>query len=52
MRGLAMALFALDFPGNEGSLAANRWAGRFGVPFLSILTTTKTISKKTTAKTV
>ncbi|MBL8577496.1 MAG: hypothetical protein JNK47_09740 [Mesorhizobium sp.] len=56
MRGLAMALFALDFPGRGGSLRANHWAGRFGVPFLSQAvigtTTTKTISKKTTAKTV
>mgnify|MGYP006191209295 CR=1 FL=1 len=38
MRGLMMALFALDFPGNNGALDANRWAGRIGVPDLLILT--------------
>lgn len=42
MRGLAMALLAFD--------AAGLCAGRFGMSFFS--TTTKTISKKTTAKTV
>jgi hypothetical protein len=51
MRGLVMALFALDFPGHDGSLRANHWAGRIGVPFLSSMTKTKTITK-TTAKTV
>jgi hypothetical protein len=51
MRGLMMALFALDFPGHGGSLKANHWAGRIGVPFLSSMTKTKTITK-TTAKTV
>jgi len=51
MRGLMMALFALDFPGHGGSLNANHWAGRIGVPFLSSMTKTKTITK-TTAKTV
>ena len=48
MRGLVMALLARDLPGNGG--AAHLRAGRFTVPFLS--TTTKTITKKTTAKTV
>lgn len=52
MRGLVMALFALDFPGNDGALKANHWAGRFGVPFLSSSTKTKTITTKTTGKTV
>ena len=51
MRGLAMALLALDFPGHDG----NHRAGRVGVPSLSSLdsstTTAKTITKKT-AKTV
>ena len=51
MRGLAMALLALDFPGHDG----NHRAGRIGVPFLSGVdsstTTAKTITKKT-AKTV
>ena len=55
MRGLVMALFALDFPGHDGSLKANHWAGRIGVPFQSSAisgdTTAKTIIKKT-AKTV
>jgi hypothetical protein len=55
MRGLVMALFALDFPGHDGSLKANHWAGRIGVPFQSSTnpdnTTAKTITKKT-AKTV
>jgi hypothetical protein len=55
MRGLMMALFALDFPGHDGSLKANHWAGRIGVPFLSgaVSRTTKarTITK-TTGKTV
>jgi hypothetical protein len=55
MRGLMMALFALDFPGHDGSLKANHWAGRIGMPFLSnansSATTAKTITKKT-AKTV
>lgn len=50
MRGLVMALFALDFPGNGASLKANRWAGRIGVPFLSAKA--KTITTKTTGKTV
>ena len=52
MRGLMMALFALDFPGQDGALKANHWAGRIGVPFLSSTTTAKTITTKTTAKTV
>jgi hypothetical protein len=52
MRGLMMALFALDFPGHDGSLKANHWAGRIGVPFLSSTTTAKSITTKTTAKTV
>jgi hypothetical protein len=51
MRGLVMALFALDVPGNGGSLKANHWAGRIGVPFLSSSTKAKTITK-TTGKTV
>jgi hypothetical protein len=50
MRGLVMALFALDFPGNNGALDANHWAGRFGVPFLSATTKTRTITKTTFAK--
>ena len=45
MRGLMMALFALDFPGHGGSLKANHWAGRIGVPFLYSRTTTKTTAK-------
>lgn len=49
MRGIAMALLALDFPGHGGTLKANHRAGRFGVPFLSM---TKTITKKATGKTV
>ena len=52
MRGLVMALFALDFPGHDGSLEANHWAGRIGVPFLSDTTKAKTITTKTTGKTV
>ena len=56
MRGLMMALFALDFPGHDGSLKANHRAGRIGVPFLSRIssgtTTAKTITTKTTVKTV
>ena len=52
MRGLTMALLALDFPGHGG----NRRAGRFGVPFLSNAvsgtTKAKTITIKTTGKTV
>ena len=51
MRGLMMALFALDFPGHDGNLRANHWAGRIGVPFLSSTTTAKS-STKTTGKTV
>ena len=51
MRGLMMALFALDFPGHGGTLRANHRAGRIGAPFLSGMTKTKTITK-TTAKTV
>jgi hypothetical protein len=55
MRGLMMALFALDFPGHGGVLRANHWAGRIGVPFLSDAvsgtTRAKTITK-TTGKTV
>lgn len=56
MRGLMMALFALDFPGHNGSLSANHWAGRLGAPFLSDAvsgtTKAKTITTKTTGKTV
>ena len=56
MRGLMMALFALDFPGHGGSLKANHWAGRIGVPFSSSVnsgtTTAKTTTTKKTAKTV
>jgi len=56
MRGLVMALFALDFPGSDGSLKASHWAGRIGAPFLSrtttSLTTTGKASTKKTAKTV
>jgi hypothetical protein len=48
MRGLVMALLARDVPGNGG--VSHHRAGRFVVPFLS--TATKTITKKTTAKTV
>ena len=51
MRGLVMALFALDFPGHDGVLKTNHWAGRIGVPFLS-MAKTKTITKTTTSKTV
>ena len=50
MRGLTMALLALDLPGHDG----NHRAGRVGVSSLSGLdssTTAKTITKKT-AKTV
>ena len=50
MRGLVMALLALDVPGHDG----NHRAGRIGVPFPSGVdsstTTAKTITK--TAKTV
>lgn len=53
MRGLTMALFALDFPGHDGSLEANHWAGRIGVPFLSDINSDTTKAKtKTTGKTV
>ena len=52
MRGLMMALFALGFPGHDGALKADHWAGRIGVPFLSNSTKAKTITKKTTGKTV
>lgn len=52
MRGLTMALLALDFPGQD----ANHRAGRIGVPFLSNAvsgtTKAKTITTKTTGKTV
>jgi hypothetical protein len=55
MRGLLMALFALDFPGHDGRLRANHWAGRLGAPILphadSVTTTAKTTTK-TTRKTV
>jgi hypothetical protein len=50
MRGLMMALFALDFPGHGDALRANHWAGRIGVPFLSSMTKAKTITKTTFAK--
>jgi len=50
MRGLMMALFALDFSGHNGAPEANRWAGRIGVPFLSSSTTKA--KTKTTGKTV
>ena len=52
MRGLMTALFALDFPGHDGHLRANHWAGRIGVPFPSGTTTTAKSSTKTTGKTV
>lgn len=52
MRGLVMALLALDFPGNGGTLRANHWAGRIGVPFPSSGNTAKSITKTTTSKTV
>jgi hypothetical protein len=52
MRGLMMALFALDFPGHDGALKANHWAGRIGMPFLSSTTAAKTKITKTTGKTV
>ena len=51
MRGLVMALFALDFPGADGSPKASHGAGRIGAPFLSRMTTVKASTKKT-AKTV
>jgi len=51
MRGLVMALFALDFPGSDGSRTVSHWAGRIGAPFLSVATTVKASTKKT-AKTV
>ena len=51
MRGLVMALLALDLPGHDG----NHRTGLIGVPFPSGVdsstTTAKTITKKT-AKTV
>lgn len=50
MRGLAIALLAFDVPGFGGALRGNDRAGRLGMSFLS--TKTKTITKKTTAKTV
>ncbi len=52
MRGLATALFALDFPGPDRCLRADCRAGRMGAPFLFLTATTGTITKKTTAKTV
>ncbi len=52
MRGLMMALFALDFPGHDGALKANHWAGRIGMPFLSSNTTKAKTITKTTGKTV
>ncbi len=56
MRGLVMALLALDLPGSDGAMKANRRAGGFGAPFLSIAssgtTKAKTIATKTTGKTV
>jgi hypothetical protein len=56
MRGLMMALFALDFPGHDGAMKANHWAGRIGMPFPfdanSGMTKSKTITNKTTGKTV
>lgn len=51
MRGLTMALLALDFLGND----ANHRAGWIGVPFLSNAVSGKTKAKtitKTTGKTV
>lgn len=52
MRGLVMALLARDVPGSADALQQR--AGRFAVPFQSAINsgTTKTITKKTTAKTV
>ncbi|TPN83666.1 hypothetical protein FJ987_29980 [Mesorhizobium sp. CU2] len=41
MRGLLMALLALDAP----SLNANHWAGRFGASARSSKTTAKTTTK-------
>lgn len=55
MRGLLMALFALDFPGHDGRLRANHWAGRLGAPILphaDPVTTTAKTTTKTTRKTV
>ena len=52
MRGLMMALFALDFPGHDGALKASHWAGRISAPFPSSTTTAKTTITKKTAKTV
>lgn len=48
MRGLIMALFAIDFPGHGGS----RPAGREAMPVRSRTTKTKATITKTTAKTV
>jgi len=47
MRGLLMALFAFDFPGHDGNLRANHWAGRA----TASSRITKTMAK-TTVKTV
>jgi len=48
MRGLVIALFALDFPGSNGHRQAGHWAGRIGASFLSVATTAKASTKKTT----
>ena len=52
MRGLMMALFALDLPGQDGAQKANHRAGRISVPFLSDVTTKAKTITKTTGKTV
>ena len=50
MRGLVMALLALDFPGHDGKLRANHLAGRTIASPRITKTTAKTT--KTTGKTV
>jgi hypothetical protein len=56
MRGLAMALLALEVPGNGAVVLANHRAGNLGAPILpesgAVTGETKSITKKTTAKTV
>ncbi len=52
MRGLVMALLAIDFPGHGGSHRAGRAAASVLSDPIGAFTTTKATITKTTAKTV
>ena len=52
MRGLVMALLAIDFPGHGGSHRAGRVAMPIPYAPIGAVTTTKAKITKTTAKTV